>query len=91
MTHLGAEGPFLTASASKQGAIGDSLNSGELASLQLPADTWHAYIEGDTATLCHISLSELHLFPDLSFLPERGDVCRECLIVARGVSADLDL
>ena len=91
MTHLGAEGPFLTASGKKQGAIGDSVQAGDLAALQLPADTWHGYVDGDEVTLCHLPLIELHLFPELSFLPPRGDPCRACLEVARRVMADMHL
>jgi hypothetical protein len=75
---------YMVASRTQQGAVGEGPDTGVLADLQLPADTWHAYgAAGGTATLCGIALTELCLFPDLTFLPVRcDDVCSSCLAAA---------
>ena len=76
---------YFVASRTQQGAIGDSITAGELADLRLPADTWHAYRDGGTETACGIALTELHVFPNVPFLPQRtDDFCAVCL---QGVQA----
>jgi hypothetical protein len=77
---------YMVASRTQQGAVGEGPDIGVLADLQLPADTWHAYgAAGGTATACGIPLTELRLFPDLTFLPVRwDDVCGICLAAVEG-------